>query len=295
MTVDALLLRHFSEYQRDESDRFSAKRKGCRRAVVDMDQSTVEAKLFRIRDDLRATELSETFSNIDLDRESGTTRPLPAEVTSTLLHCLDCAIAKEVSPLTEDSILLTVELVAFFGCTFSPLTAKAVIERAVQFSRVSLDRVRSQACHILGMCANALALEESLQHGEEEFSHGGDFEHWEKERLQTVKNALLPRLLDKSQSVRYEAIRACGALATDQEMQGTLLWSLMHDPSATNREGVLNQIAVNESTVDHVIARLRDVKESAQIAAVGALDKISFWDLSPSQISSIVRAGLTER
>ena len=109
--------------------------------------------------------------------------------------------------------------------------------------------------------------------------------------------ALIPRLTDKSISVRAAAIVASGFLLQREEhteLLEALLWNVWHDPSVPNRVSALHALQASEQVWDHVIARLRDVKEKVRVAAVGVLrEKVStLQQLSSTQLAEIVQNGI---
>ena len=110
----------------------------------------------------------------------------------------------------------------------------------------------------------------------------------------------MPRLTDKSQSVRNSAIRACShffeAEGSDDLLE-MLLWNLWHDPSVANRVAALDALPISKDTVDHIITRVRDVKEKVRLQALEVLrnkvDPLS--DLEQEHFAEIVRCGLFVR
>ena len=83
------------------------------------------------------------------------------------------------------------------------------------------------------------------------------------------------------------------------------LWNLWHDPSVSNRVLAVETIPISSESsssrravlVDHLISRLRDVKEKVRVAAVQALHTkvVSLADLSSIQMAEIVKSGLSAR
>jgi HEAT repeat protein len=142
---------------------------------------------------------------------------------------------------------------------------KDLIDLAKRASEAAIDSVRALGSHMLGQLHQA--------------------------------DALIPRLTDKSISVRASAIAATGFLLQrqeDTELLEALLWNVWHDPSVPNRVAALQALPASEQVWDHVIARLRDVKEKVRLAAVGVLrQKVStLQQLSSTQLAEIVQNGI---
>jgi hypothetical protein len=140
-----------------------------------------------------------------------------------------------------------------------------LIDLAERASEAALDSVRALGSHMLGHLYQA--------------------------------EALIPRLTDKAISVRAAAIVASGFVLQRQEhteLLEALLWNVWHEPSVPNRVLALQALPASEQVWDHVIARLRDVKEKVRLTAVAVLrEKVSsLEELSRTQLAEIVQSGI---
>ena len=127
-------------------------------------------------------------------------------------------------------------------------------------------------------------------------------EEWAQEWFEALKDSIMPRLTDKSQSVRNSAIRASanffsGGDDSSDDLLEMLLWNMWHDPSVANRLAAVEALPINKDMVDHIITRVRDVKEKVRVQALEVLrnkvDPLS--DLAQEHFSEIVRCGLSVR
>jgi HEAT repeat protein len=157
-----------------------------------------------------------------------------AEELQTAKYCLEfvAAVAQELDAKTNDHVVVS-----------------GLMELAADASLALSDSVRAAACCLLGSLNTLVAGE-----------------------------ALIPRLTDKAITVRAAAIDAAGHIlesATIEENDGlldALLWNVWHDPSVPNRVAAIQALPPTSPEVwDHVIARLRDVKEKVRVAAMGVL------------------------
>lgn len=110
-------------------------------------------------------------------------------------------------------------------------------------------------------------------------------------------DALIPRLTDKAISVRAAAIVASGVILRRKEhteLLEALLWNVWHEASVPNRVAALQALPASQLVWDHVIARLRDVKEKVRLAAVAMLRENihSLQELSSTQFAEIVQSGI---
>mmetsp|Transcript_308 Transcript_308/g.660 ORF Transcript_308/g.660 Transcript_308/m.660 type:complete len:1010 (-) Transcript_308:3040-6069(-) len=211
------------------------------------------------------------------------------------------------------------DLISALACSLSSKNDDAMhtlIERVQTFSTVVSEKLRSQACTLLG-CLGSHLVALSIRSERKTFSI--DERDRLKEILSMIGEILLPRLNDKSQSVRHRAIKAAGMLlwtsksvSTDNSSTATtedssylallegLLWSMWHDPSVANRVEAIQAVPIDSAeTLDHVIARIRDVKEKVRNAAIDALhlkvDPRREDIMTQEHFREIVRSGLTER
>ena len=165
-----------------------------------------------------------------------------------------------------EAVAISKHLLAVMSAVGQQLNlAEDLIDLAKIASEAAIDSVRALGSHMLGHLHQA--------------------------------DALIPRLTDKSISVRASAIVASGFLLQRQEhteLLEALLWNVWHDPSVPNRVSALQALPASEQVWDHVIARLRDVKEKVRLAAVGVLrQKVStLQQLSSTQLAEIVQNGI---
>jgi hypothetical protein len=216
-------------------------------------------------------------------------------VTSLLLQYMDAAIALEWNANSQDSIERVLELASALAVLRGEASATEVLHRALEFSNVSLDRCRSHACRVMGN----LAL--FIQQEQERSKSGASPSSWGSTVLGDIRPALEARLTDKSQAVRQAAIKASTACFEDldesEALLESLLWNLWHDPSVANRVEALQAVPVNNETADHIIARIRDVKEKVRLQALQVLktkvDPVKI--LSPEQFADVIQSGLSVR
>ena len=252
-----------------------------------------------------------------------------------LLQYIDAAVTMEVTTDNKDTINRVLQLISALSCILSHTNEdmninleviQSVLDRVELFSTVLLERLRSQACNLIGYMALHLATlirrrqRRLKKQSNEEGDYFSSLSTWEKDCLIRIETILLPRLTDKSQSVRQSAIQAVGSLleaknisVTEQEdnkdsddddnedmenqaLEG-LLWSMWHDPSVANRIEAIQAVPISVETIDHIVARIRDVKEKVRVAALDVLrakvDPRSV--LNEAHYCEIIQHGLTER
>lgn len=112
-----------------------------------------------------------------------------------------------------------------------------------------------------------------------------------------ASEALIPRLTDKSIGVRAAAMAAAGRILMTEEDSSSLLeallWNVWHDPSVSNRVVAVQALPVKDDVWDHVIARLRDVKEKVRGAAMQVLQRTqSLNQLTSAQMAEILQSGM---
>lgn len=140
-----------------------------------------------------------------------------------------------------------------------------LVDLARRAGDAALESVRALGCHLLGRLYQA--------------------------------ESLIPRLTDKVISVRAAAIVASGFVLQRQEHTGlleALLWNVWHETSVPNRVFALQALPASEQVWDHVISRLRDVKEKVRLTAVAVLrEKVStLQQLSSTQLAEIIQSGI---
>lgn len=297
--LELLVIKHFEDYQRggDERDRM-------RRGVAD---ASVESRVTFLREQIGAFLLSESVSNISLQDESKDDYDSPLHrITSAVLQCVDAAIATEISRDSQEPVERILELAACL-CSREGHFMKALVARAVQFSAVIMERVRVQACKLLGLCVKYMQEQEAVGKKDDGLFYLdiGDNDSCRNECVKVARQALRTRLMDKSQAVRNAAITSCASFfgpnveeldEDEYELLDSLLWNMSHDPSVANRLAALQSIPMSDITADAVIARVRDVKVKVRVEALRILrSKMQGNTLSPEQYAELVRSGLTDR
>ena len=263
-------------------------------------------------DDVGVVAAVDGIGSNDTDQESS----IMTEVSDALVQSIynTVAVTEPSDPAMNESVDRVLEIVAAIGCSLSPLTGKHLVDTCRELSVVSLDSVRAVSCRVLGLCANVLltnvgergescAPAETKVHENQDNSEqkqdteeDGEENDWEHNCLVDITACLIPRLLDKAQSVRLEAIQAVGILAkTNADAQDALAWNMAHDPSVANRAAAVSVFPVCPSNVDHFLARIRDVKDKVRVAAIEAVSTIHLEDLSSRQCRMIVQSSLTDR
>ena len=276
-----LLQQHFEAYQRQE-DALSCSAAG--RAAAVHKQITVLT-------------LNESVSRLSLQhnhnakakqrRQGGNKDGDDHNALSTLLiQYIDAAIVVEINSELQEPVERVLDLAAALAVTAGESTASAVVEHAVEASSVLLERVRGQACLLIGFLASHLT---------------GRSEDWANRCIMKLQTSLISRLTDKSQSVRNAAILASSNcfenIDDSEELLETLLWNLWHDPSVSNRVAAIQSIPITNETVDHIIARVRDVKEKVRMQALEVLrTKVNpITHLTEEQLAEVIRSGLSIR
>jgi hypothetical protein len=228
--------------------------------------------------------LNDGVSKLSLERSDQPEEE--AVIASFLLQYVDAAIAVEISNETREPVERVLDLASALGVMLGETSTQAVTARAIEFSTALLERVRAQACQLMGLLALHMSDRE---------------EEWAKECFEALTASILSRLTDKSQSVRNSAIRASKQLlASSDDMDDLLeivLWNLWHDPSVVNRVAAVDALPISHDTVDHIITRIRDVKEKVRVQALDVLrnkvDPLS--DLTSEHLAEIIRCGLSAR
>ena len=180
---------------------------------------------------------------MEADEGSGGAGSAREEATTSILRCLDAALAtvfvgtdgkkKGANNGTEtivgewsESVDSILHLVSALGCSTKQAdatVAQALMDRSALLSDVAPDAVRSYVCTFVGFCVHHLcrgmiSTEDGcgtsfLLHATNKSSddiHDGQ-DDWRLDCLDKAGSILLPRLTDKAQAVRCAAIRACSA------------------------------------------------------------------------------------
>lgn len=261
---------------------------------------SLEARVRELKKGLASLELGEAVGSLTLadNNEDVGVSELEEEIGNLLVHFIDATVASDATSDLQESVDRVMALIAAFGITYSTEVATKIMERAMEFSTVLLERIRGHACVLLGKIAKTLLeMKRNKKNTEEDLE-------WIEDCLEQVLEALVPRLQDKGQAVRCHAITAVGnvfATAEDVENYETvleaLMWSVSHDPSVSNRIAAVQSVPVNEKTLDVIISRVRDVKPKVRAEALHALrTKVEdATELSEQQIVDLIQYGFTDR
>ena len=266
------------------------------------------------------------------------------EVAAAVTRCMDCAmavIAKATGGTKKDSWADSVtsisELSAAYATASSKdeLVSRAVIQRAIEYSTVEKDAIRTASCTMLGWCvknlvesskpaASILKKKGSKNNGSSAVNtkkNNGTASGWKLECLLDVGRALQPRLTDKIAKVRNAAILACVPFSSEgvknvisgtdgdanskdfekmmTSIQNTLLWIMTNDSSAPNRALVAqsgHSVVSSTETIPYIIERVKDVDVKVREAALDSLrENVTLDDLTEDQRVEILRYGLTKR
>ena len=199
----------------------------------------------------------------------------------------------------------------------------SVLDRVIHYSAVILERVRVQSCRLLGKLAHSLYHHVVANDLMKDDPNGSKRERV-FEVYNQIKDAIIPRLTDKSQMVRNTAIDASGyvlllshsILSYDEddgndELLESITWNLWHDPSASNRMTTITALSrslINDNDtsagslpptmtmiVDHIVTRVRDVKDKVRVHAIQTISRskcLVVSMLSLEQRYEIIRSGL---
>jgi hypothetical protein len=247
---------------------------------------SASARAASIKKQITSFTLNNAVSSLSLTGKGRLEETEEEEVALLLVQYVDAAVAIEINSETQEPVDRVMDLAAALAVIMGEDTTHILISRSLKFSSALLERVRGQACQFMGFLA----------------SHLNDSrKDWARESLSQLLQALEVSLTDKSQSVRNSAIRAtthCFAdLDAAEDILETLLWSLWHDPSVANRMAAVHAVPITSETVDHIISRVRDVKEKVRVQALEVLrtkvDPVSH--LSQDQFAEVIRSGLSVR
>jgi hypothetical protein len=238
-----------------------------------------QISVWTLADGVSGMSLSEGTSNDGEDDDDDESFMVPI-----LLQYVDALMATEDNAEIAEQAM---DLLSALAVTYGESTSEAVADKAMEYSIVLLERVRTQACKLMGFMALHLNRSE---------------EDWAEEWFDALKEAVTPRLSDKSQSVRHSAARFSahffgGKSETVDDLLEVVLWSMWHDPSVTVRVATLDAVPISEETVPHIVARMRDEKEKVRLQAIDVLktkvDPLSA--LSHENFAEIIKSGLSSR
>lgn len=250
---------------------------------------SVESRAAKIVAEIEEYGLTTQMQRVGLNSSDEETT-FEGEVAQLLIHFLECSLYSLVQTDNEskEAVRAVLELLATVSACDS-LICKPVVKRAVQLSETKLDSIRAAVCQFIGWAVGKI-----MSLPTKRITHFND-------ALDSASQMLLPRMTDKSQSVRLSAIKASVHFftndATDPDILQSLLWCMQHDPSVANRVAATECVPINLETIDYVIQRIRDTKSKVRVAALQSI-RTKCKDLSlldPTQCASLLQAGYTER
>jgi hypothetical protein len=271
--LKALLLPHYEEYQRsDEPDEILEQKISDIQREIDQFALSVGLERIALHGDDASVSSEKTSQSFDKD------------LAAAFIFFLDCAFFTESSAGSIDAMENILELTAAVATTLSTEIAGPVMLRALQFTTVLLERIRSMGCKFIGTLTKYLMRNPTRNH----------------DLLDQASQALLPRFTDKSQAVRQAAIEAGSFFfasdMTDTDILQALVYSVQHDPSVASRVAALQSLPINLETVDVLLSRVRDVKAKVRAAALKVLEeKDVFPILEAEHCAALVESGLTDR
>ena len=200
-------------------------------------------------------------ATLDNDGDVGSSEQQQTSVGTAIVQCLDGAMSiiatSKKKDSWSDSVTSVLQLAAAFSCNLSPSTssssagggeggddeivARAVIERAIEYSTVDKDTIRIESCNLLGLCIKYLldsgmkmtnkpagilkkkkkGSKKGVNVGDvadegEEKGEGVVVDEWIIDCLSMAASALKPRITDKISKVRNSAILACTSLLSSE-------------------------------------------------------------------------------
>ena len=127
----------------------------------------------------------------------------------------------------------------------------------------------------------------------------------EDEVFALVREALLPRLSDKSIAVRNAAVKSSALLQDpgdspsgnpDDALTNQLMYICTHDSSPIVRASAVNAIIVTRFTLPTFICRIRDTSSTVRISALNVLkDQVDVRLMTDLERVVALRSGLTPR
>lgn len=257
---------------------------------------SLEASATELRTNISALELTAGVQRLKLkEKDDDSLSEFEEAIGNILVSFIDATVSAESTSDLQDSIDRVLSLIAAFGMSYSTDVADIIVARALEFSDVLLERVRGHACLLLGKIAATLMKSREDKKVDDE---------WIEEQLVALEEALTPRLQDKAQSVRSHAIKAAGAffltaedVDTYEDLLDALIWNMAHDPSVSCRIVAVQSVPVNATTMDSLIARVRDIKSKVRAEALQVLcnNSQAVTEMSESQFVELIRSGLTKR
>lgn len=258
-------------------------------SVGDDRSLSVERRAIKVVKEIQEHCLASQMQRVGLCSSEGEAS-FEKDIAQQLIDFVECSLYSllETDNESKDAVRAVLELLAAVSVS-DALVCAPVVERAVQLSDAKLDSIRAAVCQFIGCVVGKIM---SLP----------------KKRIPSFNNVLdqasqmlIPRMTDKSQSVRLAAIQSSVHFfsddATDPDILQSLLWCMQHDTSVANRVAATECVPINLETIDYVIQRIRDTKSKVRVAALQAI-RNKCKDLSlldPAQCASLVQTGFTER
>ena len=282
--TERLILKHFDAHQRSYDVKKSRRMQG-----------SIESRIAMLKNELESSALSSDLNRLSMEDppvQADASNRLQDALVVTILRCINAAIVTELSNDAHESIDAILELASVTIISFGRPVAMAVLDRILHLTSVIADRIRVQACKLLGLCIQAIVLSSNLENEQQS-------DPWKAEFLDSAKDALICRLTDKNQAVRKAAIIACGAFDTTvySDVICSLRWSINHDPSATNRSAAIASFpCTTADSIDHLIQRVRDSNIKVRVDAVDAIrTKTNVAYMTQEHFSQLIQNGLTDR
>ena len=143
--------------------------------------------------------------------------------------------------------------------------------------------VRFRICHFLNMLLNSL----------------GDQAFIDDVLCDKITTSMMKRLMDKSPKIRAQAVFALQRLQDPTDDQCPVIkvyiFHASKDPNAMVRKAVLKSMGKNQSTLQVVLRRTRDVDETVRKAAYDFISKITVRSLTITQRDQLLNDGLKDR
>ncbi|CAD1469487.1 unnamed protein product [Heterotrigona itama] len=143
--------------------------------------------------------------------------------------------------------------------------------------------VRFRICHFLNMLLNSL----------------GDQAFIDDALCDKIISSMMKRLMDKSPKIRAQAVFALQRLQDPTDDQCSVIkvyiFHASKDPNAMVRKAVLKSMGKNQSTLQVVLRRTRDVDETVRKAAYDFISKITVRSLTITQRDQLLNDGLKDR
>lgn len=239
----------------------------------------------QIQESISISFLEDCMSTISFEGQNSTSQTHEATL-QVYLHLIDKSVSIQNRRNNEDFVKRFMDCVAALSVLSGASVQQELVHRAILYSRAVLERVRKRAVMFMGFL---------MVHIFEEF--GEDL----RDLLCIMEEALIVRLKDKCKGVRACAVEASKLFFhtnnNTENLLNTLIWNLWHDPVPANRSIVVRAVPLNESTVWHVIQRVRDFDTNVRLSALQALraNIASVSYMSADAFAEVIRGGFSDR